>query len=154
MWDYVSTRVLPFRWRGGLAGVGSDQSGGDQDTWQARRRPIKRAPNKTKMSFFRGIRGTPVEEAAANRKKDGLFRRLIRQKVFNALFFRTVAWEDVDQWEKGGPFPSPNKTSGVRASLRCIKCTALNAALNETALHLMQRGFNLAVTRGHLPLTN
>ena len=24
-------------------------------------------------------------------KKDGLFRRLIRQKVFNALFFRTVA---------------------------------------------------------------
>ena len=56
--------------------------------------------------------------------------------------------------KKGGPFPSPNKTSGVRASLRCIKCAALNAALNETALHLMQRGFNLAVTRGHLPLTN
>ena len=47
----------------------SDQSGGNQDTWQSGRRPMKRAPNKTKPSFFRVTRGTPVEEAAANEKK-------------------------------------------------------------------------------------
>ena len=57
--------------------------------WQSRRRPIKRAPNKKKPSFFRGIRGTPVEEAAANEKKEGVFLRLIRQMPFNALVFRT-----------------------------------------------------------------
>ena len=40
------------------------------------------------ISLFRVTRGTPAEEAAANRKKGRLFRRLIRQRAFKTLFFR------------------------------------------------------------------
>ena len=51
---------------------------------------MKRAPNKTKLSFFHVTRCTPVEEAAANEKKERVFPRLIGQIAFNLFFFSGV----------------------------------------------------------------
>ena len=46
-------------------------------------------------SLFRVTRGTPAEEAAANRKKGTLFRRLIRQ-TYHVFFFRNNG-----RWRRG-----------------------------------------------------
>ena len=50
------------------------------------------SPNKTKVSFFRLTRCTPVEEAATNEKKRGSFSRLIRQMHLILSFSGTATW--------------------------------------------------------------
>ena len=77
-------------------------------------------PNKTKLSFFRLTRCTPVEEAAANEKKEGVFPRLIGQMPFNALFFRINGPHDVDQWEKKIAFFPPNRTKPCQRPLDAL----------------------------------
>ena len=61
-------------------------------------------PNKTKLSFFRLTRCTPVEEAAANEKKRE-FLPPNKTNAIKSLFFRTVGRDDVDQWIKDGIIP-------------------------------------------------
>ena len=67
-------------------------------------------PNKTKVSFFRLTRCTPVEEAEANEKKRESFSRLIRQMHLILSFSRTATWTNE---EKGLPFSPPNKKKTV-----------------------------------------
>ena len=66
-------------------------------------------PNKTKPSFIRGIRGTPVEEAAANEKKEGVFCRLIRQIAFNIFSFSGAAIEEQRSRNNGHERRGPMK---------------------------------------------
>ena len=121
---------------------------GGRRIW-SRRRPIKRAPNKTKL--FRPLtRCTSVEEAATNEKKDGIFPRLIGQMHLIFFFFRNNGRARRGPMKKKatlfprliGQVVSEAAFDALNAPHCCIKCRKPRA-LNATRflpIHVATRG--------------